>query len=276
MLGNGTTVRILRTWLCVELLLVAACSTPAHLPPPERAQVDEVTQPYTQEADTQPVTPDSTAEEPAPPDPEVDTSGVTREDLASGEVRLTFQPPNMSVSIPIEMRYGAVLRGRELSRLDECETTYSPVVNASLPIAALRAHAQADDLCQTMMVDGVHLRVYVLDEPLSHVARAIRNGAAAEIANIPPSRARATTLQEHTAPGRWTSRTRFRGWTHVFVSYARGDDDSGESVVMDFFLRRFGEHTVVFAVMHHDGLVSYEGEVRIDSIASLITSVRSQ
>ncbi len=193
---------------------------------------------------------------------------VTQPRTTRPDVDLIITPPGLSITVPFGMSFGGVMHGRALSRLRGCTTSYADVVDAALPAAAIAAHTQRDRFCQTVMVNGPHVRVYVLDEPVEHVARAIRAGASRAIAGLP--HASPTSAQEH-AQRSVACREAFPEWTHVYVGYDVGYGDYNEGVSMDFLLRRFGEHTVVVAVLHH-GLDVRGGD---ESLEALIRSVRS-
>jgi len=191
-------------------------------------------------------------------------------------VRSLSIEPSLSIDVPFPLTGPYLGTHERRDEVRDCrrewQREYARVANAALPLDALVLHLGREPFCRGASFDGVQLRVYAFDSPVSDVVEAIRRGAGAEVARLPPGIRRA---EADGPPGRWTPQRAFDGWVPVLVRYTVFYGDYGGQAQMDFHVRRFGEHTIVLLLMYvHAGVYEGDGE-RHDPFAELMTGVRS-
>jgi hypothetical protein len=160
------------------------------------------------------------------------------------------QPAGITFELPWP-HTDAIETGAGLRRLRECgyewDREYVRIANAALPFEALTVHAGSDRFCHPGMATDLHARMYILDEPAERVIHTITARATVEAERVsrytpPPFRRRG----DPPAP----SPAEIPGWTRIAVPFSVFYFDYGGSAVVDFYVRRIADHTVVFVFMH--------------------------
>ncbi len=172
------------------------------------------------------------------------------------EKTVTLHPSNATFQIPDEVfsdsrtkAFTRYLTRAELERVKtvpapEWDHPYSRILNAALPFEACAVHVGTEPFGAGGRTFGdLHVRVYVLDGPAAVVRDAIGRDGLAEA-----RRAFAPATAQFPGP-ELTNPPSGTPWSLTRIAYLRHQSDFAAGVNLDFYVREFGNQTVVVAIV---------------------------
>ena len=182
---------------------------------------------------------------------------------------LFLDPPGLHVTL------GAAESGRSYvgdalehvrSCNDEWDREFALVANAALPFDRLVAHVGSEPFCGGVSYFDLHVRAYVLDEPVAIVARAVERAGKAEVARLDAERG--------APPAALVPRPEVAGFSRVAFSYERFYGDYGATAHVDAYLRAFDAGTVALVFFYTVDPAYVADGTRVDPILDVLTSAR--
>jgi hypothetical protein len=166
--------------------------------------------------------------------------------------RASFEIPQEWLDWQAEFHNAIHLSPDELAKVrvadSEWDTEYAEILNALLPFSSCVAHAGGEGWGKNAVSYGdVQMRVYIVDVSPKQIMR--------RMAKVGPAQAFRYSKKVS------LSRSRFKKWQRVTLSYDLWYSDYGGTANVDVFSRVFGNQTFVLAFMYADSLQKPRGEV---------------
>jgi hypothetical protein len=164
----------------------------------------------------------------------------------------SFQIPQAWLDWQAKYRENIHLSPAELASVrvadSEWDTEYAEILNALLPFSSCVAHAGGEGWGKNAVSYGdVQMRGYIVEMSPKQVMK--------RMAKVGPSQAFRYSKKVS------LTRSRFKKWQRVTLSYDLWYSDYGGTANVDVFSRVFGNQTVVLAFMYADSLRKPRGEV---------------
>lgn len=175
---------------------------------------------------------------------------------------VTLHPSNATFVVPEEVLtdrraagFTRYLTRNELAYIKTVDPTnwdapYARVLDAALPFSACVVHLGTEPWgAGSRSFGDLQIRVYILDGPAAPVRDAIAGDGLAEAIRVFAAKARFPPTAQFPDPALTTPATG-NAWSLSRIYYLRRESDFGAGVNLDFYVREFGQQTVVL-FMHY-------------------------